>query len=827
MNKKLIVSLVVAGFSLSLILAYIFAGQYLRRLSRVNNIYFENNYLSWDIVDNSSHFNIVINGVKFETEENLIEYQTDQPIVLFEIQAVSSFNRLLNSRWRRIEFVRLPDVERIWINDGILRWDKVENADSYDLIINDELLNVKENHFTLTSGEELNVRIRAIRNNRGANKFFSHFSNAFEAQILEVPVISFDQAQTRISWGYIENSTGYKIRIILNGAIILEENIRNNFLIHDFLKVGSYYIYVQALAEGDTSFFSSAFSSHFIVKRLSPPSLLHLVEENDDELRFLIESLETNRFEIIIDGLRFESGSEFLLNNLEAAELQIEIFGASNDSGTLNSLTSTIFTFQRNASPTELRIINDILYWDSSALSFMIKTGKQIFFTDNQFFSLRNISENSSEIKVRALSNGTNTLASAFSEILTFTKLSAPENIFINNFMLSWSSEAENFIVLINEREIPINAHQYLIQKTDLRAVMEIRVIALGNGKTIVSSSESEVWRAYQLTTPILENNNDMLFWDEDTNRLNTYIVHNANFFNIGDNYWSFSNIEAGSHTFRIMSLGDNSRYFDSAISETLVINKLMTPVITTKSDRFLWADSEHGFELTVDGNSFFVGNNFYIPKFRSGGIKQITVQALGNNGNVISSKPYTIAHEVKELELRIDNFLVFSRIGTNLLISLNRQVNNAINHELLLNGTVSAVFDFTYALSVISGQSLQVSFRAIGDRMHFADSEISISQTVQILEDTEDLSLHFIAEDFFHLRWEQVDDAAGYEIIVIKYDALGRLISDNSNNPVIQGDAVLAIDMTDVSRLVIMIRSRSNQAGFYDSNFYLREFRL
>jgi len=827
MNKKLIVSLVVAGFSLSLILIYIFLGQYFTRLSRVDNIQFENNYLSWDKVNNSSRFNIVINGVSFETYENYIEYQTEQALILFEIQAVSSFNRLLNSRWRRVEFNKLPYVERIWINDGILRWDKVEKADSYYLLINEELTNVNDNYYRLNSGEEINVRIRPTRNNIGNIKFFSNFSDIFEARILEAPEVSFDQIQTRINWPAINNSTGYQVRIFLDKEMILEKQVIETFFTYDFLEAGKYYIYVQALAEGDTKFFSSAFSKQVTVTRLAAPTLLRLIEENNSELRFLIESLDTESFKIIIDEYQFESTNEFLFNNSEITNIQIEIFSLSNDPNSLNSLTSTIFAFQRNDSPSELRIENDILYWQSSAEFFMIKNGNEIFFTDNLFFSLRNALVMSSEISVKALSNGNNTLSSLFSETLTFIKLSAPENLFINNFLLSWKSEAENFIILINEIEVRVNSNMYLIREKDLRSVMDIRVIALGNGTTIVSSSESKTWRAYQLNTPVLKNNNDKLYWEEDTNRLYTHIVHNDNSTNISEAYWSFSNVEAGSHQFRIMFLGDNSRYFDSGISDTLSIEKLPTPIIASESDRFTWTTNNNGFELSVNGDNRFLTDNFYQPNFRRSGTHQIGVRALGNNNNIVSSTQAIITHEVEQLELRIDNFLIFTRNGINLLININRPVANAISYELFVNGNRVASFAFAHVIPVYSGQQFQISFRAIGDGMHFADSEVSVIQNVQILEETKDITLHFIAEDFFHLRFESVRAASGYEIVVIKYDAQNRLISDNSNNPVIQGDTLLAIDMTNVSRLVIRIKARSNQAGLYDSNFYTREFIL
>jgi len=175
------------------------------------------------------------------------------------------------------------DTPILTVKEGVLRWNKIDNATSYILLLNDEEITLNQVFYDLNQKDELafKAKVKAI-----SDTLESEYSNevTYEKQNndkikLEAPIINMNGRT--LSWEKIENATHYEIYI--NNSILT--SIQDTS--YTFAKniSGNYQIYVIAKSSDENyenSSPSNVLVHTFIEEILTIKEVKDLIDENQN-----------------------------------------------------------------------------------------------------------------------------------------------------------------------------------------------------------------------------------------------------------------------------------------------------------------------------------------------------------------------------------------------------------------------------------------------------------------------------------------------------------------------------------------------------------------
>lgn len=200
-----------------------------------------------------------------------------------------------------------------------LVWSAVNNANSYDVEINGEIVakNLTTNFFEIGTSQGLQkVRIKA----NGINRFCdSDFTSVYEFKNLESPTnLKFDKTTNTLSWDYPTDDA--KFRVCINKVLMNVENQKSFVL--NLVEAGTYEISVVAVApkqNGDgVVLFDSPRSQSLNIVRLDGVDKDSIVWNAAENLLTWGE-VENAKYEVVIDG---KSSVVAEKNNLRITDLE-------------------------------------------------------------------------------------------------------------------------------------------------------------------------------------------------------------------------------------------------------------------------------------------------------------------------------------------------------------------------------------------------------------------------------------------------------------------------------------------------------------------------
>ncbi len=156
--------------------------------------------------------------------------------------------------------IPLQKPENLTIENGVLTWDKIEEADNYtvEVTIDEETYTVQANGnslIDLPQGKEIKVKVKA-------SNFFeqSQFSDVFSFTILEAPT-NFIYFNEKFYWDMKEGSESYVVEA--DGELIQLKNVANQEYI--FNKGGEISARIKTVGNGVTTF-DSPYSDFFTAR---------------------------------------------------------------------------------------------------------------------------------------------------------------------------------------------------------------------------------------------------------------------------------------------------------------------------------------------------------------------------------------------------------------------------------------------------------------------------------------------------------------------------------------------------------------------------------
>ena len=199
-------------------------------LEAPTNICYDGKTITWNAVENADSYTVSIDdGEAYPVTSNKFPYNAKGQSFSVKVTAVSKLKKIVSSGETMMMFFPLDTIENFNIDsDGTLSWNAIENADSYEISVDGEVVDVVS---TLTykgipAGTHT-VQIRPVVD--GDNSYYSSWSTAKSMTVLgTVEKDSIVYSNGCIRWGYVTGAQYYEVRV--NGNVVSAKNSSTEFV---------------------------------------------------------------------------------------------------------------------------------------------------------------------------------------------------------------------------------------------------------------------------------------------------------------------------------------------------------------------------------------------------------------------------------------------------------------------------------------------------------------------------------------------------------------------------------------------------------------------
>lgn len=619
----------------------------------VDSISYEDGKIVWTGVSDARLYRLSINGQVYEVTENQYRYDADNHDFTVAVQAIGNHSTSYDGRVSETKsFVYLDTVTNIRVEDGILHWDAVQNADAYKLRLNGSLYpkTLTDLSFNgLSVNLSTDVEILPISNN---STYFSSWSAPKSVLILASPVLRWNsdyeldgEANSNLYWDGIANASGYAVRVTYPDTRqeVIPAGETQRFFQEAYLQVGTYKVEVKALAATDSAgIYDSAYSTPITVTRLPAPKaaaqdfILSNPDRLSDGFTVTFNRVEgASGYRLYRDNVPIKSGTTTSFTDSSMVDetsigeqtfnYMVQALGTVKTvSGkievTLGSLSADSLSFRITvlSAPTSPSM-NGFKYSFgevSKSHGYSVNVGGKNYTAENTEFDLGLVlAAGSYAIKVCARGNGTDVLASNFADPLNLVRLEAPRNVRIDTTEASDGTltydtilHALSYYIVFNNdgqtRDAAAigNMNQYITTE-GTSIYMQSAANYYSTDRTVyyMTSQPGTTMMFIKLAAPtfgdVAFSNNRFNF--KAPSNLNTqiytptYQISDANgvIYDGEANGTSFdiSNLPAGTFTFRVRAVGDGKNYVNSEWSVPQTITKLASPEVRRENGRYVW----------------------------------------------------------------------------------------------------------------------------------------------------------------------------------------------------------------------------------------------
>lgn len=618
-----------------------------------DNITYEDGKITWVGVSDARLYRLSINGQVYEVTGNEYRYDADNHDFTVTVQAVGNHTTSYDGRVSDAKsFVYLATVTNIRVEDGILRWDAVPNADAYKLKLNGSIYpkTLTELSFSgLSVNLSTDVEVMPISNN---STYFSSWSAPKSVLILGSPVLRWNsdyeldgEANSNLYWDGITNASGYAIRVTYPDGrqVVTPAGETQRFFQEAYLQVGTYKVEVKALAATDAAgVYDGAYSTPITVTRLPAPKAAsqNFIVSNPDRLSDGF-TVTFNRVEgafgyrLYRDNVLLKSGTapsfsdssmvdetsigEQTFNYLVQAVGTVKTVSGKIEV-TLGSLSADSLSFQITVLSAPVTPAMDGFKYSFGEVSkshgYSINVGGKTYTAENTEFDLGVVlAAGNYTIKVCARGNGSDVLASNFADPLNLVRLEAPRNVRIDTTeasdgTLTYDSilyALSYFIVFNNDGQTRDaatigNMNQYITTE-GTSVYMQSAANYYNSDRTVyyMTSQPGTTMMFIKLAAPtfgdVAFSNNRFNF--KAPSNLNTqiytptYQVADANGViydgELNGTSFDISNLPAGTYTFKVRAVGDGKNYVNSEWSSPQTITKLASPTVRRENGKYVW----------------------------------------------------------------------------------------------------------------------------------------------------------------------------------------------------------------------------------------------
>ena len=466
------------------------------------------------------------------------------------------------------------DAPVIALESNVISWEKVENADQYEVHINGTLVDtVEETTYTITISSYGNytVTVKAVDSTNTYQT--SDFSNSciyviVKQEKLASPVIKL--TGSIIYWDKIQNASGYEIYI--NDKKVA--NAVNETYSLDYLEVGTYKIKI--LAYSTSSNYSKSYYSNEIIydktsEYLTISEVKNIIDMNPNgcDVSFVGRVVG-------FDSLGFAHvGDETGIIYVRAKHDLLQV-------GNIISVKGTGFVYKGSSSrPEYTRQIKEddivITRYDSP------------FINVKDFVELSN--EDLLNKNINASFHGNSAIISGFVECGN-SKYEFYLNDESGNHIASIHHYSMNFQNNMNDSSV----NKFLEldgQYVTLKGII-YRFNTSSNLWTIqcINYEDDLVVHNNKLSKPTISYSNNLIEWEFVNNATNYHIYVDGDYYNeTTTNYFDTSILDDGEHKIKIKAINQSGDYFDSDFSNEILINSK----IEVDDVDFLMINDTHG----------------------------------------------------------------------------------------------------------------------------------------------------------------------------------------------------------------------------------------
>ncbi len=437
-------------------------------LGAPSRIDFDGTYLTWQGTSEATAYEIYINDGLYDTVQGAAQFAykaNDQTFRVCITTRGDGENTFTSPKSEEFTFVYFPQITEFTIQNGEISWPAVDDATSYSVKINNTTQSVTEPCFTdLITGYDNIVSVMPVAEGSQYVKYFSKWSAEQKVHIIAAPMTSWNDSlahdgmkMNSFLWEPVQGIDHYEICVVHPSGQkeSFTASAADDSFAYDYLEAGTYEISIKAVPLSGTGYYESSYSAPIQVVRLAPPSPA-------------------------------ESGAITSNAAAPASEFTIHVKNQLDASG------YSVF-FEGN------QLINAYQSAQIPVSGFLSKT----VVTEQQYtFQVQAIGE-----RLRTSSNGQRkvTLSSLSDHNYTVivTVLGVPSNLAVSGKTMTWDGS--------------INAHGYKLTgfsgetttaSFDLSAINSpgdytLQIFAKGDGKSVLSSPVSEIFRVRKLSAPL------------------------------------------------------------------------------------------------------------------------------------------------------------------------------------------------------------------------------------------------------------------------------------------------------------------------------------
>ncbi len=612
------------------------------------------------------------------------------------------------------EIMQTPTFTSFDKSTNTLTWNSVRNAGGYYFKVELNGTTVAEqggigadatyyNGFSFTDSGEYIAKLSATRNNN-ANSYDSKYATKTIIRLAAPKNFTAEESDGAIllKWDAVEHASKYKV-FLPNGNSVETNDLFYKYIPETNVDESIFNFKIYASSNELDILDSLNYATQDVVK-------LGIVNNVKIQGQMITWDLvdKAQGYTISVDGTEYNiDKNEYSFDGYTGSH-KIKIKARGNGSTIISSEYSSIQEIYKLAQPSNLRIANGALTWDSinKATSYRIiltngnsdaNEGSYSSTTNSIIINRTDLKETKT-IQVQAIGDGLTIADSLPSEVYSVYILETPI-VSVSLEGITWRKveNATSYTIRIGDYEKNIPGTSLNLNEEDIQAdTYSVTVTAIGDS-THFDSDESQVISVKLLSKPNISENSDLsgICWE----------------------------------------------------------------TVTSATDYQVRQDSEKP-------TSVGTATRNYNPSFKTSGVHTISVRAIGDGIRTVSSGWSTMQIVVKQLETP-KGFTV-SKEGSILKI-MATEVENASGYKFKIGGVEKTSETNIFEYTINNAGDLDISVAAIGNKYKYIDSSFSGEKTITILN-TPSMA-KFTKEDYqtYLLTWTPVNKVVSYTIEITK----------------------------------------------------------
>ncbi len=611
--------------------------------SAPTKIAYDGEQLSW--MGNAVNYEVKINGQSQTVSGTKLRYDSENRDFTVEVKALGDHVTSFDSAVKEDSFHYLQPATGLVVENGNLHWNEVDNAEGYQIKINNVVQNqtVAATEYTnLAAGASFVVQVMPYNN---SGNYFSSWSEEKNIYILPAPTVSWNadleldgDANNNFVWNAVSGAVGYTVELEKDGTVTRSDYPSAQMAFgYAYSQVGVYKVRVKAVAEAGSDYYDSKYSKDIVVERLAAPQASgnNYITSDPSSLAsgFTVNYTAVSGatgYQLYKDGVLMEgklATNVLALSDNDVADDSISaqqeynymvrsMGGVKTISGStyvfLPCLTENALSFNITvqAMPTDLTMQGFNAQWSavSGNNGYAVKYSGTVLNATATAMDLSTLKAGNYDVSVCTRGNGGSTLASNYTAPINVNRLNAPTNIRISygtgEGQLGFDNvaNAKSYQVYLDQSEqaLPENAfdnmYQYIQESGTVLHMISVANYFNDLGTVYYMTSEASPTQQFiRLAAPTFPDgmfsNSVELVWNASGN-INTaeytptYQIYESDVMQTGGvqngTRFNIQYLDGGkSYTFRIKAVGNDSKYLDSALSVAVTVYKLNTPTLT------------------------------------------------------------------------------------------------------------------------------------------------------------------------------------------------------------------------------------------------------